>query len=432
VATVCFGAFMGQLDASIVTLAFPALQRQFGTGLAGVQWVSLAYLLVLIAALVPVGRLSDRIGRKSCYLLGFALFAAASAACGLAGSLPVLVGLRALQAAGAALLQANSVALVTTSMPARMRRAGLGVQAAAQAAGLALGPVAGGLLVISAGWRWIFLVNVPVAVIAVTAGWFLLPRSRGLARPQRADPGGALLLALATSAVLGALSLLSGTGPRVLTVAGCAGAAVLACAALIWWERRAQAPVLDLRMLAAGTGPALAGAMCAYLVLFGPLVLVPQVAAARHGTALDAGLMLVALPAGFGLAATAGERVLPRHWTGRARCAAGGAAAAAGAAALAVPAPPAVTGLLLALTGAGLGCYIPANNAEIMAAGPASAAATAGGLVNMARGLGTALGVAGVTLALHTAGPQRAEPAAAGMLAAAALAATWAGSRSRT
>jgi MFS family permease len=430
VATVCFGAFMGQLDASIVTLAFPALERQFGTGLAGVQWVSLAYLLVLIAVLVPVGRLSDRVGRKSCYLLGFGLFAAASAACGLAGSLPVLVGLRALQAAGAALLQANSVALVTTSVPARLRRAGLGVQAAAQAAGLALGPVAGGLLVVSAGWRWIFLVNVPVAVIAVTAGWFLLPRSRGLARRQRADPGGALLLALAAAAVLGALSLCSGTGTRVVAVAGCAGAAVLACAALGWWERRARAPVLDLRMLAAaGLGPALAGAMCAYLVLFGPLVLVPQVAVARHGTALTAGLMLAALPAGFGLAATAGERALPRHWTGRARCAAGGAAAAAGAAALAVPAPPAVTALVLALTGAGLGCYIPANNAEIMAAGPASAAATLGGMVNMARGLGTALGVAAVTLALHAAGPQRAEPAAAGLLAAAALAAAWAGSR---
>ena len=211
--------------------------------------------------------------------------------------------------------------------------------------------------------------------------------------------------------MLGALSLLSGTGTRVLAVAGCAGAAVLACAALAWWERRAPAPVLDLRMLAAaGLVPALAGAMCAYLVLFGPLVLVPQVAAARHGTALEAGLMLAALPAGFGLAATAGERLLPRRWTGRARCAAGGAAAAAGAAALAVPAPAAMTALVLALTGAGLGCYIPANNAEIMAAGPGSAAATAGGMVNMARSLGTALGVAAVTLALHAAGPQRAEP----------------------
>ena len=87
VGTVCFGAFMGQLDASIVTVAFPALQRQYGTSLAAVQWVSLAYLLALVALLVPIGRLSDAHGRKLMYLHGFVLFAVASAACGLAPSL---------------------------------------------------------------------------------------------------------------------------------------------------------------------------------------------------------------------------------------------------------------------------------------------------------------------------------------------------------
>src|ERR1700691_3992061 len=128
VAAVCFGAFMGQLDASIVTVAFPALQRQFGTGLAATQWVSLAYLLVLTALLVPAGRWSDRAGRKLLYLYGFVVFSAASAACGLAPSLGVLIALRLVQVGGAALLQANSVALVVTSGPARTRRAALRVQ----------------------------------------------------------------------------------------------------------------------------------------------------------------------------------------------------------------------------------------------------------------------------------------------------------------
>ena len=126
VATVCFGAFMGQLDASVVTLAFPALQRQYGVALAGVQWVSLAYLLALVALLVPVGRWSDRYGRKLVYLYGFVLFTAASAGCGLAPTLGVLIAVRVVQAAGAAMLQANSVALVTTSAPAGRRRAALG------------------------------------------------------------------------------------------------------------------------------------------------------------------------------------------------------------------------------------------------------------------------------------------------------------------
>ena len=171
-----------------MTLAFPALQRQFGAGLAEVQWVSLAYLLALVALLVPVGRWSDRRGRKLVYLYGFGVFAAASAACGIAPTLPALVALRVLQAAGAAMLQANSVALVSTSMPPAARRAALAVQAAAQALGLAVGPVAGGLLVASAGWRWIFLINVPVGLVAVLAGVYLLPRTRHRARPEGTDP----------------------------------------------------------------------------------------------------------------------------------------------------------------------------------------------------------------------------------------------------
>src|SRR5215469_1855637 len=263
VGTVCFGAFMGQLDASIVTVAFPALQRQFGANLAGVQWVSLGYLLVLVALLVPIGRWSDRAGRKLCYLAGFVLFAAASATCGLAPSLSVLIGLRLAQAAGAAMLQANSVALVTTSVPARQRRAALGVQAAAQAVGLAAGPVTGGLLIATAGWRWIFLINVPVGLVAVVAGWFLLPRSRHLASRRGGDPAGTVLLAVSAAATMLAISSLSGLGMAAWAAAGCAAVAVLAGVGLWGWERRCTAPLLDLTALAtAGIGPALGGALC--------------------------------------------------------------------------------------------------------------------------------------------------------------------------
>ena len=257
VAAVCFGAFMGQLDASVVTVAFPALQRQFGTGLAATQWVSLAYLLVLTALLVPAGRWSDRAGRKLLYLYGFVLFSAASAACGLAPSLGVLIALRVVQAAGAALLQANSVALVVTSVPARTRRAALGIQAAAQAVGLACGPVVGGVLVGTVGWRWVFFINVPVGLLAVVAGWYLLPRTRpgrrsAPCRPVRgADLGGMGLLAASTSAGMLAVSSLSGLGLPAWAVATCVAVAVTAGAALVRHSRRAAAPLLDLRALAA-------------------------------------------------------------------------------------------------------------------------------------------------------------------------------------
>ncbi len=425
---------MGQLDASIVTLAFPALQRQFGVGLAGVQWVSLAYLLSLIALLVPVGRWSDRHGRKLIYLYGFVVFTAASAACGLAPSLAALIALRVVQAAGAAMLQANSVALVSTSAPPGKRRAALGIQAAAQSLGLALGPVAGGLLVASAGWRWIFLVNVPVGVIAVASGWFLLPRTRHRATGQGTDLLGLILLATATTGTLVAVSAASGLGLPVAGLAGSAVLAALAAAGFVRWERRTHAPLIDLPVLAAsGIAPLLAGALCAYLVLFGPLVLIPQVLTAHNGSVLRAGLLLSALPAGFGLAAVAGERILPGHWPDQRRTLAGGLLATGCAGVLAVPAPAIVMAVLLGLLGAGLGTYIPANNTAIMNAVSPHQVAAAGGMVNMARGLGTALGVAVVTLALHTAahlGHPGAGPAMAmAVVAASALAATLAGYR---
>jgi hypothetical protein len=131
----------------------------------------------------------------------------------------------------------------------------------------------------------------------------------------------------------------------------------------------------------------------------------------------------------------AGERLLPAGWTDRSRCLAGGALACGCVALLAVPAPAAVSVMLLGLLGAGLGIYTPANNAEIMAAVPHHDAATAGGMLNMTRGIGTALGVAVVTLGLHagrlSGHPGAGTPLAAGALAAAALIATWAGYRTR-
>ena len=190
--------------------------------------------------------------------------------------------------------------------------------------------MAGGLLVASAGWRSIFFINVPVGVVAVAAGWFLLPRTRHRTGRQGADPVGLVLLVAAATGTLVAVSAVSGLGLPLAGLAGCAAVALLTGAGLVWWERRAGAPLIDLPMLAAtGTWPLLAGALCAYLVLFGPLVLFPQVLTAHGGSVVHAGLLLTALPAGFGLAAVAGEKILPARWPDRRRCLAGGLLAAA-------------------------------------------------------------------------------------------------------
>lgn len=444
VGTVCFGAFMGQLDASIVTLAFPALRRQFAASLAAVQWVSLAYLVVLVALLIPVGRVADAAGRKLVYLYGFMVFTAASAACGLAPSLGALVGFRALQALGAAMLQANSVALVTTSVPPprtpRRLRVALGVQAAGQALGLAVGPTLGGLLVATVGWRWVFGVNVPVGLVAVVAGRFLLPRTRAGERSPLAlsalDWPGLLLLGGAATSGLLAVSAAAGLPLPPWAVATLTVASVAAAGGFVARERHAAAPLLDLALLGrrregdgrvegGGVALGLVGALGGYLVLFGPLVLVPVVLVDAGVAAQHAGLVLSALPAGFALAATAGSGTLLRALGlrgDRRRCQTGTLLAAAALGALtATPLAtlPALTAGL-AVLGLGLGLFTPANNAQIMAAIPARAAGTGGGLVNLARGLGTALGVALPVLALHLATHLH-HPAAGPHLALAAL-----------
>ncbi|HEY0803760.1 MAG TPA: MFS transporter [Pseudonocardiaceae bacterium] len=399
IGTVCLGAFMGQLDASIVTLTYPALRSGFHASLAAVAWVSLSYLLTLVAVLVPVGRFADAYGRKLVYLYGFAVFTIASAACGLAPGLGALVAFRVVQAVGAAMLQANSVALVACSAPRPAVRAALGVQAAAQAVGLALGPTLGGLLVSTIGWRWVFGINIPVGVLAVVAGHYLLPRTRERTPVTGFDWPGLVLLAVATTGLLLAVSSLAGLG-----LPGWATVALLVVAAVAGWafyrrQRGAATPLVDLTLLRArGVGNGLAGALCGYLVLFGPLVLVPIVPS--HRGPLATGLVLTALPVGFALAATTADRLLPRGWRDRFRCAVGAVACVLGLLLML----PFDTGALvagLAVLGVGLGVFTPANNSMIMTSIPTRAAGTGGGLVNMTRALGTALGVALVTLALH-------------------------------
>lgn len=406
VATVCFGAFLGQLDASIVTLALPALGSSFHVGLAGVEWVSLAYLLTLVALLAGVGRLADAWGRKQLYLYGFALFALASAACGFAPTLGALIGFRVVQAVGAALLQANSVALVTTSVPADRMRLALGVQAAAQALGLAVGPTLGGVLVGELGWRWVFWVNLPVAAVGIVAGRYLLPRTTTRNPARSFDLGGLALLATAAGALLLALSAASGLAVPGWAVAALLVASALAAAGFVAVEARVAAPLVDLAAL---RRPAVSGGLAAalggYLLLFGPLVLVPVLLTARGGSVVTAGLVTTALPVGFGLAAILGGRVVPRSWSDRRRCVAGALGCAVALAALVVvaPSPPALFGAL-GVVGLGLGLFTPANNTLVLAAVPAQRRGVGGGLVNMARGLGTSLGVAAVALTLHLAG----------------------------
>ncbi|HEV2536097.1 MAG TPA: MFS transporter [Streptosporangiaceae bacterium] len=403
VGVVCFGAFMGQLDASIVTITFPAMEHDFGVPVATVQWVSLVYLLGLVAMLAPAGRLGDAAGRKLVYTYGFVVFSVASAACGLAPSLGALVALRLVQAIGAAMLQANSVALVTTSAPKARMRFALGVQAGAQSVGLALGPTLGGLLTATAGWRAVYWVNVPVGVAAVIAGRYLLPRTRQFSRPGRFDGPGTALLVAWTTALLLALSAASGLSLPAWLAALLAVLALAGAVAFVRRETRTLHPLIPVWLLRSrSVALGLAGAGCGYLALFGPLVLIPQILSHDAGSAARTGLVLSALPLGFGLAALLGDLVLPRRWGDRRRGLAGALlACAAMVSAMVIPLDPATVVPQLALAGVGLGLFVPANNAMIMRSVADRSASLVGGLVSMARGIGTTLGISLMALAWH-------------------------------
>jgi EmrB/QacA subfamily drug resistance transporter len=405
VVTVSIGAFLGQLDASIVTLALPTLQQQFHASLASVEWVALSYLLVLIASVTAVGRLADMIGRKLLYTYGFAIFTLASIGCGLSPSLGVLIGFRVVQALGAAMLQANSVALIATAIPKASLGRAIGIQGAAQATGLALGPTVGGLLIGVAGWRWIFFLNGPVGLVGLVLAWFLLPRSRDLAPRVRFDWVGLGFFGPAVVAVLLALNVAGHSGfvaPVLLLVA-----AVVLGGAFIQRERRAGAPLIDLQLFrnidfTAGV----ASGLLSYLVLFAVLFVVPFfLEHARHLSPTRAGFELGALPIALAIVAPFAGRARDRIGA-RIPTVTGMVIVAAMLAGLAVvDRSSAAVVLLLAGVGVGLGLFTPANNAAIMAAAPREHSGMAGGILNLTRGLGTAIGVAvtGLILGLRNA-----------------------------
>jgi EmrB/QacA subfamily drug resistance transporter len=208
-AVLSLAAFMASLDVFIVNVAFDAIGSDFaGTDLSQLSWVLNAYAIVYAALLIPAGRIVDRHGRKGGFLIGLALFTLASAACALAPGIWWLVAFRVAQAAGAAILTPASLGLVISSAPPGRRVAAVRVWASTGAVAAAFGPVAGGLLV-ELDWRWVFLVNVPVGVLALIASARILPSSRVETRTPLPDLLGATLLAI----TIGALTLGLVEGP---------------------------------------------------------------------------------------------------------------------------------------------------------------------------------------------------------------------------
>ena len=187
-AVLAIAQFMVVLDVTIVNVALPAIQTDLGFSAEGLQWVVNGYTLTFGGLLLLGGRMSDILGRRRLFLIGLGLFTAASLAGGFAASETTLIAARAIQGIGAALLSPAALALLTVTFPAgRERNIALGVWGALAGIGGTLGVVAGGVLVDSLGWEWIFFVNVPVAAVAMLAAPAFITESRRSLRPTRAS-----------------------------------------------------------------------------------------------------------------------------------------------------------------------------------------------------------------------------------------------------
>ena len=411
VGTVCVGAFLGQLDASIAGLILPTLEGVFGARVAVVEWVAIAYLLTLAALVVPFGRLADLVGRKTLYTGGFLVFILGSALCGVAPDLGWLIACRVLQAVGAALLQANSVAIITAAADRRALGRAIGVQGAAQAVGLAVGPSVGGFLIVALGWRWVFYVAVPFGLLGTLLGLLVLPqtpRRPAAAVAERFDWAGALLFGPAVALALLALTFgddWGWTSRPVLALLALVAALVLLFVAV---ERRSSAPLVDLAVFRERVfGAGILAGLLSYAVLFGCLFLVPFYLERVLGRdPSGTGLLLSPVPLALGVLAPFSGGIADRIGS-RLPTVLGMLVAAAALAALALLPTGALGAVLLVLAalGAGLGLFTPANNSAVMGSAPPDRLGVAGGVLNMTRSLGTSLGVAatGAVLALRLA-----------------------------
>ena len=406
VGTVCIGAFMGQVDASIAQLVLPVLEHDMGLGLSALSWISVVYLLTLAVLLPVFGRLADMFGRKLMYTGGFLLFILGSALCGAANDFAALITFRVVQAVGAALLQANSVAIVVSAAGKRHRGRAIGMQAAAQAVGLSAGPALGGLLIYALSWRWVFWVNVPFGLLGALIGWCVLPQTDMIAADRRFDWPGALLLAPALTALVMFVNQGQAWGMTSPAFIGCVAAATLLLLMFAWHERGQQSPLLDLRLFRhyAFWAGNVAG-LLSYAMLFGMFFLMPFVfERGYHENAFTAGLRLAVIPAALGLLSPASgalyDRLRARVLTGT-----GMLLSLAAFAMLVVFMHGRQDSLLpvtgaLALFGIGQGLFTSPNNSAIMGAAPANRTGQAAGMLNVTRSFGTGVGIAAASAVL--------------------------------
>jgi EmrB/QacA subfamily drug resistance transporter len=393
--------FMGFLDVTIVNIAFPDIERAFPhQSFAGLSWILNAYNVVFAALLVPAGRLGDRLGRRRVFLLGLAIFLGASAACGFAPSVPVLVGARVVQAVGAALIVPSSLGLVLPEFPLERRATATAIWSATGAVAAATGPSLGGVLVHATSWRWVFFVNLVIGLAA------LVPARRVLRETPRDDTGpapdalGAGLLVIGVGAV--ALGLVEGHawGWGSGRVLGAVAGGLVVLVLFLVRSARHPAPVVELALFRVRSFAVSSAAVFVYALGFYALLLsnILFLTGVWHYSVLKAGFAVTPGPLVAAMTGVLGG-VLSDRFGQRAVAVPGGLLFAAGCALFAtrLGTTPDYASVILPATlttGAGVGLSFAALGSAAVAELPPARFATGSAVASCLRQVGAVLGLA--------------------------------------
>lgn len=393
----CLSLVMVILGNTVLNVAIPTLQRELGASATQLQWIVDSYALVFAGLLLTFGALGDRFGRKGALTAGLVIFGLASATASQADSADQIIALRAVMGLGAALVMPATLSILTNVFPPHERPKAIGIWAGLAGAGAGIGPIASGYILERFDWGWVFLVNIPVVVVALAAGRVLVPKSKDEAA-ERLDPVGAGLSIVGLALLLYAIieAPLKGWTSTETLGSGAVGLVVLGLFAA--WELRSSHPMLDLRYFRnRAFSSASAAIMLVFFTMFGSFFLLTQYLQLVLGySALEAGVRLLPMSFVMMFAAPNSARLVARHGV-RTVMAGGLAVIAAGVALMSqVDAGTPYWYLLLALgtMAIGMGSTMAPATTAIMASLPLGKAGVGSAVNDTTRELGGALGVA--------------------------------------
>jgi len=396
--TVLIGATMSALDVSIVNVATPTIENRFDVPMSMVEWVVMGYMLTLTVFLPFFGRLADMFGRTRMYNIGFIIFTIGSALCGISPNAYFLIFSRVLQAIGAGMLQANSVAIITQSFPKSELGRAIGIQGAVQAIAMSIGPFVSGILISLLNWRLVFYINVPIGIIGTLMALFILPASKhNLKKDTEIDFLGVILCATGLGFLVLAIDQGAKVGWTSSLIILCFLASLIIFPLFIIRELKTNNPMIDLRIFKNwdfSTGN-ITGFL-SYYVLFAVLFLMPfYLEDIMHYDAEVVGSILTPIPLAMALiapfAGAISDKIGSRFMTtlGMIIC----ATATFFLSFLNDNINIYFLTIIFIILGLGMGIFTPPNNSTIMLSAPEDKLGVAGGILNMMRALGLIFGV---------------------------------------